>query len=107
MAEIQFGLMMRAQFPPNDDMSQRFAELVEQARLANRLGYGSITKGIHYSAAPRWDVQQVPFLSRIMTARHRRTDRDRRRHERRSRDPRRRARLSRRRVPGVRHLAEE
>jgi alkanesulfonate monooxygenase SsuD/methylene tetrahydromethanopterin reductase-like flavin-dependent oxidoreductase (luciferase family) len=66
MAEIQFGLMMRAQFPPGDDMSQRFRELVEQARLANRLGYASITKGMHYSAAPWRDLQQFPFLSRIM-----------------------------------------
>jgi alkanesulfonate monooxygenase SsuD/methylene tetrahydromethanopterin reductase-like flavin-dependent oxidoreductase (luciferase family) len=66
MAEIQFGLMMRAQFPPGDDMSQRFGELVEQARLADRLGYASITKGMHYSAAPWRDLQQFPFLSRIM-----------------------------------------
>jgi alkanesulfonate monooxygenase SsuD/methylene tetrahydromethanopterin reductase-like flavin-dependent oxidoreductase (luciferase family) len=66
MAEIQFGLMMRAQFPSGDDMSLRFAELVEQARLANRLGYASVTKGMHYSAAPWRDLQQFPFLSRIM-----------------------------------------
>ena len=66
MADIQFGLMMRAQFPPGDDMSARFGELVEQARLANRLGYASITKGMHYSAAPWRDLQQFPFLSRIM-----------------------------------------
>src|SRR5438132_5845762 len=66
MAEIQFGLMVRAQFPPGDDMSARFGELVEQARLANRLGYASITKGMHYSAAPWRDLQQFPFLSRIM-----------------------------------------
>src|SRR5437870_4218008 len=66
MAEIQFGLMMRAQFPPGDDMAMRFGELVEQARLADRLGYASITKGMHYSAAPWRDLQQVPFLSRIM-----------------------------------------
>jgi len=66
MADIQFGLMMRAQFPPGDDMQQRFAELVEQARLADRLGYASITKGMHYSAAPWRDLQQFPFLARIM-----------------------------------------
>jgi alkanesulfonate monooxygenase SsuD/methylene tetrahydromethanopterin reductase-like flavin-dependent oxidoreductase (luciferase family) len=66
MAEIQFGLMMRAQFPPGDDMAARFGELVEQARLADRLGYASITKGMHYSAAPWRDLQQFPFLSRIM-----------------------------------------
>ena len=66
MAEVQFGLMMRAQFPPGDDMAARFSELVEQARLADRLGYASITKGMHYSAAPWRDLQQFPFLSRIM-----------------------------------------
>jgi alkanesulfonate monooxygenase SsuD/methylene tetrahydromethanopterin reductase-like flavin-dependent oxidoreductase (luciferase family) len=66
MADIQFGLMMRAQFPPGDDMQQRFAELVEQARLADRLGYASVTKGMHYSAAPWRDLQQFPFLARIM-----------------------------------------
>ena len=66
MAEVQFGLMMRAQFPPGDDMAARFGELVEQARLADRLGYASITKGMHYSAAPWCDLQQFPFLSRIM-----------------------------------------
>ena len=66
MADIQFGLMLRAQFPAGDDMQIRFAELVEQARLADRLGFASITKGMHYSAAPWRDLQQFPFLSRIM-----------------------------------------
>ena len=66
MADVQFGLMMRAQFPPGDDMPKRFGELVEQARLADRLGYASITKGMHYSAAPWRDLQQFPFLARIM-----------------------------------------
>ena len=66
MADVQFGLMMRAQFPAGDDMQARFAELCAQARLANALGYASITKGMHYSAAPWHDLQQFPFLSRIM-----------------------------------------
>src|SRR5437867_13434743 len=66
MADIQFGVMMRAQFPHGDDMQARFRELLEQARLANRLGYASITKGMHYSAAPWQDFQQFPFLCRIM-----------------------------------------
>src|ERR671935_1582811 len=66
MANIQFGLMLRAQFPPGDDMQARFAELAEQARLADRLGFASITKGMHYSAAPWRDLQQFPFLSRVM-----------------------------------------
>jgi alkanesulfonate monooxygenase SsuD/methylene tetrahydromethanopterin reductase-like flavin-dependent oxidoreductase (luciferase family) len=67
MAEMQFGLMLRGQFPQgDDDMQARFRELLEQARLANGLGYASITKGMHYSAAPWQDFQQFPFLCRIM-----------------------------------------
>ena len=57
--------MMRGQFPPGDDMTVRFAELMEQARLAKKLGFASITKGSHYSAAPYQDFQQLPFLSRV------------------------------------------
>lgn len=66
MADIQFGLMMRAQFPAEDDMQARFRELMEQARLADRLGFASITNGMHYSSAPFQDFQQLPFLSRVM-----------------------------------------
>jgi alkanesulfonate monooxygenase SsuD/methylene tetrahydromethanopterin reductase-like flavin-dependent oxidoreductase (luciferase family) len=66
MTDMQFGLMMRAQFPGGDDMQARFQELLEQARLADALGYSSITKGMHYSAAPWQDFQQFPFLCRVM-----------------------------------------
>lgn len=66
MAQMQFGLMMRAQFPADDDMQVRFQELQEQARLANRLGYSCLTKGMHYSATPFQDFQQFPFLCRMM-----------------------------------------
>jgi alkanesulfonate monooxygenase SsuD/methylene tetrahydromethanopterin reductase-like flavin-dependent oxidoreductase (luciferase family) len=66
MTGMQFGLMMRAQFPGGDDMQARFQELLEQARLADALGYSSITKGMHYSAAPWQDFQQFPFLCRVM-----------------------------------------
>lgn len=66
MADMQFGLMTRAQFPAEDDMQVRFRELMEQARLADKLGYASITNGMHYSSAPFQDFQQLPFLSRVM-----------------------------------------
>jgi alkanesulfonate monooxygenase SsuD/methylene tetrahydromethanopterin reductase-like flavin-dependent oxidoreductase (luciferase family) len=66
MADMQFGLMMRGQFPSGDDMQARFRELMEQARLANRLGYSCITSGMHYSGTPFQDFQQIPFLSRVM-----------------------------------------
>jgi alkanesulfonate monooxygenase SsuD/methylene tetrahydromethanopterin reductase-like flavin-dependent oxidoreductase (luciferase family) len=66
MPEMQFGLMVRAQFPQGDDMQIRFQEVKEQIRLANQLGYSSITNGMHYSTAPWQDFQQFPFLTRIM-----------------------------------------
>jgi len=39
---MQFGLMLRAQFPEGDDMAARFRELLEQARLADALGYRDV-----------------------------------------------------------------
>ena len=66
MGDFQFGLMIRGQFSPPDDMSVRFRELMEQARLADALGYASITNGSHYSTSPFQDFQQFPFLSRVM-----------------------------------------
>jgi hypothetical protein len=42
--------MMRAQFPQGDDMSARFREMVEQARLADELGYACITSPFKVSA---------------------------------------------------------
>lgn len=62
---MQFGLMTRGQFHPGDDMHVRFRELMEQARLADRLGFASLTKGSHYSAHPYQDFQQLPYLARV------------------------------------------
>ena len=62
---MQFGIMMRGQFPKGDNVAERFSELVEQARLLEKWGYDSITKGVHYSSHPLQDLQQVPFLARI------------------------------------------
>src|SRR6266545_1944563 len=66
MAEVQFGLILRAQFPQKDDMQARFQELLEQVRLADRLGYASLTTGMHYASAPLQLLQQLPFLARAM-----------------------------------------
>ena len=63
---IQFGLMNRGQFPLHDDPAQRWQEILEQARLAEKLGYDSIMKGSHYTAYPLLDFQQLPYLARIM-----------------------------------------
>lgn len=61
---MEFGLMLRGQFEQGEDMGARFEELMAQARLADKLGFASITKGSHYSAYPLQDFQQLPFLTR-------------------------------------------
>jgi alkanesulfonate monooxygenase SsuD/methylene tetrahydromethanopterin reductase-like flavin-dependent oxidoreductase (luciferase family) len=63
---MQFGLMLRAQFPQGDDLQARFREQLEQARLADTLGFASITKGMHYSSPPLQSLQQMPFLCRVI-----------------------------------------
>ena len=35
---MQFGIMMRGQFPKGDDVAARFAEMLAQARLAENWG---------------------------------------------------------------------
>jgi len=62
---MQFGMMMRGQFPKGDNVADRFEEMLGQARLAEKLGYDSITKGAHYSTYPLQDLAQVPFLARV------------------------------------------
>jgi len=62
---MQFGISFRAQFPPEDDIRVRFAEVVEQARLACSWGYSSFTKGSHFSSHPFQMFAQLPFLARI------------------------------------------
>ena len=52
MADMPCGPMRRAQFPPGDAMHAHVRELVEQARLANRLGYASLTTGMHDRRTP-------------------------------------------------------
>ena len=62
---VDFGLMIRGQFPAGEDLAARFDEICGQARLADRLGFSCITKGAHYGAGPMQDFSQIPFLSRI------------------------------------------
>lgn len=62
---MKFGIMMRGQFPRKDAVVDRLQEMLNQARMAEKLGYNSITKGAHYSTLPLQDLQQVPFLCRV------------------------------------------
>ena len=53
---INIGVMLRGQYPFDVDMALMAEDLLEQARLADRLGYDSITKGlslIHISEPTR------------------------------------------------------
>ena len=63
---MDFGLFIRTQYNAGDDMAARFDESAEQARLAEKLGFASILKGSHYAGHPVQELQQLPFLSRIM-----------------------------------------
>ncbi|MDH3699995.1 MAG: LLM class flavin-dependent oxidoreductase [Alphaproteobacteria bacterium] len=65
MSDIQFGLMIRGQFPQEEDMRVRFDEMVEQVRLIDRLGFASLTKGMHYSSHPLQSFNQLVFHSRM------------------------------------------
>jgi len=63
--KFQFGLVVRGQYPAGDDMAARFQETIAMARLADKLGFDSITKTSHYSSAPFQMLQQVPLLARF------------------------------------------
>ncbi len=65
MAKFDFGIMTRAQYRRDEDIPARFDELMEQARLADKLGYVSFVKGQHFSSDPFYEFQQIPLLCRI------------------------------------------
>lgn len=62
---MRFSFAIRGQFPPGDDMPARLSELMEQARLAQKLGFDAISKTCHYSSTPFQEIQQIPFLARV------------------------------------------
>jgi alkanesulfonate monooxygenase SsuD/methylene tetrahydromethanopterin reductase-like flavin-dependent oxidoreductase (luciferase family) len=62
---MEISLGIRGQFPPGDDMPQRLEELMEQVRLAKKLGFRAISKSSHYSSTPFQEIQQIPFLARV------------------------------------------
>ena len=64
-AEFQFGLVVRGQAEQGEDISRRFQETLAFVRLADRLGFDSITKTAHYSAHPFQMLQLVPMLARF------------------------------------------
>ena len=55
---MQFGIVLRGQFNADEDARSGFRELIEQAHLAEALGFDSITKSQHYSTHPLQALQQ-------------------------------------------------
>ncbi len=62
---MRFGIVLRGQFDANEDPQTGFRELIEQAQLAETLGFNSITKTSHYSTHPLQMLQQIPLLARL------------------------------------------
>jgi alkanesulfonate monooxygenase SsuD/methylene tetrahydromethanopterin reductase-like flavin-dependent oxidoreductase (luciferase family) len=66
MAEhFQFGLVVRGQAEPGEDIARRFEATLRFVREADRLGFDSLTKTAHYSAHPFQMLQLVPMLARF------------------------------------------
>ena len=63
--QFQFGLVVRGQAEEGEDISRRFQETLAFVRLADRLGFDSITKTAHYSSHPFQMLQMVPMLARF------------------------------------------
>src|SRR3954447_3083726 len=64
-AHFQFGLVVRGQAEPGEDIARRYQETLAFVRLADRLGFDSVTKTAHYSAHPFQMLQMVPMLARF------------------------------------------
>src|SRR6195256_1237319 len=64
-AQFQFGLVVRGQAEAGEDISRRFQETLAFVRLADRLGFDSVTKTAHYSAYRFQMLQLVPMLARF------------------------------------------
>jgi alkanesulfonate monooxygenase SsuD/methylene tetrahydromethanopterin reductase-like flavin-dependent oxidoreductase (luciferase family) len=62
---MQFGLQLNSQHPATEDMRERLRELLEQARLAQAVGFHSIVAPQHYLPAPFQMLQPLPLLARV------------------------------------------
>jgi len=66
MKKMRYGIGMRTQYPQGYDMVKAAEEQLEQARVADRLGFDSLLKSQHLAGHPLQEFQQVPFLGRVM-----------------------------------------
>ena len=64
---MKYGLFIRGQYRANEtNMQARFEELMEQVRIAEKLGFDDLISGMHYAGYPLQQFQLIPFLSRAM-----------------------------------------
>jgi alkanesulfonate monooxygenase SsuD/methylene tetrahydromethanopterin reductase-like flavin-dependent oxidoreductase (luciferase family) len=63
--KMRYGIALRGQYHASEDISAVVDGIVAQARLAEALGYDSVTKASHYSAHPWQNLQQLPILARL------------------------------------------
>jgi alkanesulfonate monooxygenase SsuD/methylene tetrahydromethanopterin reductase-like flavin-dependent oxidoreductase (luciferase family) len=62
---MRFGIGLSVQHLPEDSQAQRFAEHVEQVRLARAVGFSSVWASQHYLSQPFTYFQPVPTLARM------------------------------------------
>jgi alkanesulfonate monooxygenase SsuD/methylene tetrahydromethanopterin reductase-like flavin-dependent oxidoreductase (luciferase family) len=62
---LRLGLALSVQHRPDDSQAARFAEHVEQVRLARAVGFSSVWASQHYLADPYTYFQPLPTLGRM------------------------------------------
>jgi alkanesulfonate monooxygenase SsuD/methylene tetrahydromethanopterin reductase-like flavin-dependent oxidoreductase (luciferase family) len=67
VAKMKYGIGMRTQYAADADMGVGFEEQMEQARVADSLGYDILMKSSHLAGYPLQEFQQLPFLARVMS----------------------------------------
>lgn len=63
---LQTGIYLNSQYPDSDDSALRLAELVQQVRLAESLGFDSIWAGEHHLTSGFHFFPQLPLLSYLV-----------------------------------------
>lgn len=67
---MKLGLALSVQHRPEDSQSARFAEHVEQVRLAKAVGFSSVWASQHYLSEPFTYFQPLSTLGRMARGWH-------------------------------------
>ena len=62
---MRFGIGLSVQHRPEEPQPRRFAEHLEQVRLARQVGFASIWASQHYLSDPFTYFQPIPTLARV------------------------------------------